>query len=127
MKKLSVILASLFFLNSAFASPELIRIYKNSNYRMIVNYQICFREYLSPQSTCYPTVRNIAFTKSRSYRDIKVDNAAMYVRVISAYTFDTQGLQKGHGEFGEEDCKIFNNHPRALDDGLGGDAILCQQ
>ncbi|MHB1948250.1 MAG: hypothetical protein ACYCQI_09080 [Gammaproteobacteria bacterium] len=126
MKKLFILLAGLLFVTSAFANPELIRIYKNSNYRMIVNYQICFREYLSPHSTCYPTVRNIAFTKSRTYRDIKVDNAAMYVRVISAYTFDTEGLQKGHGEFGEEDCKIFDNHPRVLDDNHSSDTILCQ-
>lgn len=129
MKKLTFMLISLLFTHSAFADPILIRINKNSNYRMVVNYQICFREFnlKDTRADCYPIIRNVNFAKGRSARDIKVDNNAMYVRVISAYTFDSQGFQKGSGEYGPEDCKVFYIGSATLDDNHGSEQIECKQ
>ena len=113
MKKLIIILISLFFSNLVFADPEVVKIFnKNSRYSMFVNYQVCA---LNISTHCDPPIKNVTINKGQRYTDIVVDNWAFYVRVISAYQLDDEGLVLAYGEFpGEEDCKAFVNSPITL-------------
>lgn len=128
MKAIVVLFFIAAFSTVSIANPTVVRVNKNSPYQMVVNYQVCFVEFAANKrqlADCYPKIRNFTLKKEQAFRDITMDNSALFIRIISAYTFDGTHFQKGHGEYGPEDCKVFNTSPITLISDSHNDQIIC--
>lgn len=127
MKTMNLIFTVLFLSTLIPAHSGSVKIYnKNTQFHMFVNYQICFRDFRNGKTfaDCLPPVRNCTIKKGVKYIAINLPDYTDYVRVISAYELNDQGMIVAKGEFpGEEDCKSFETYPAHLYEQISYDQI----
>lgn len=128
MKKITFILASIFFAFFTVANAQTVRIYNKTDNQLSINYQACLRDIKNSKTDCFSTIYNISIKKHLNYLDIELPEYADCAKVIDAYEIDDQGKIQAKGEYpGEEDCKSWHSFPVSLYSKKGTEELLCER